>query len=130
DTVMKELCSKSKPFSLSIKDIGIFNGRESIRVLWLGLGGDVKELGLLHKQTDETLSTLRFIPEKRSFKPHVTIGQDIVFECGFDQIRDAIGQLHYNSITVSSLFLFKSEQIGNKRVYTKVSQYDLYKKHY
>lgn len=125
DNVMKEICSTVKPFNLELKDIGVFKGRDSIRVLWMGLGGDIEELSTLHKRVDELLIPVGFIPEKRSYKPHITIGQDLVFDCDFQQIRDSIGKLDFSPVIVNSLHLFKSEQIANKRVYTKVSDYNL-----
>jgi 2'-5' RNA ligase len=125
DNTMKELCNTAKLFSLTVKDMGVFQGRDFIRVLWLGLSGDVEKLRALHKGIDKALEPLGFIPEKRSYKPHITIGQDIIFECGFDEIRDSIGELDFGSVDVKSLHLFKSEQIANKRVYTKVTDYRL-----
>ena len=120
DNALKEICSTIKPFKLNIKDVGVFDGKDSIRVLWLGLGGDTEELVSLYKRIDELLTPIGFIPEKRPYRPHITIGQDIVFECGFQQIRDSIGNLNFEPVVVNSLHLFKSEQIANKRVYTKV----------
>jgi len=125
DNELKEMCSTIKPFNLNIKDIGIFEGRDSIRVLWLGLGGDTEELVLLHERIDEILTPIGFIPEKRPYRPHITIGQDIVFECDFQQIRDSIGEFNLDPVVVNRLYLFKSEQIANKRVYTKVSDYNM-----
>ncbi|KNY29368.1 RNA 2',3'-cyclic phosphodiesterase [Pseudobacteroides cellulosolvens] len=126
DNVVKEICRTVKPFSLNIKDIGVFEGRDSIRVLWIGLGGDLEELRALHRRMEELLTPIGLIPEKRSYKPHITIGQDIVFECDFQQIRDSIGKLDFSPVSVNTLHLFKSEQIANKRVYTKVSDYNLF----
>ncbi|HEY9061740.1 MAG TPA: RNA 2',3'-cyclic phosphodiesterase [Pseudobacteroides sp.] len=125
DSAMNQICNNLKPFRLIIKDMGIFNGRDLIRVLWLGLGGDIKELGALHMDIDRAMETIGFVPEKRSYKPHVTIGQDIVFECSFEEIRKSIGELDFSTVDVRNLHLFKSEQIANKRVYTKVADYKL-----
>ncbi len=127
DSSMEKLCASVKPFRLTITEMGIFDGRDSIRVLWLGLAGDTQELDLLHEGIDNTFALLGFPPEKRNYKPHITIGQDIAFECGFDQIRDIIGELQFGPISVNSLFLFRSEQVENRRIYSKVSRYDFKK---
>lgn len=122
---MNQICNDIKPFRLTIKDMGVFNGRDSIRVLWLGLGGDIEELRVLHTGIDKVLEPIGFVPEKRSYKPHITIGQDIVFQCGFHEIRESMSELDFNPVDVRNLHLFKSEQIANKRVYTKVADYRL-----
>jgi len=127
DDVIQKLCIKRKPFKLGLKGLGTFKGKDSIRVLWLGLSGDVQNLKSIHQEIDNALASLGFPPEKRRFNPHVTIGQDIIFECDFDEIRDAIGDIDFGVTKVDSLFLFKSEQIGNKRIYSKVSEYGFLK---
>ncbi|MGI6704937.1 MAG: RNA 2',3'-cyclic phosphodiesterase [Clostridia bacterium] len=126
DDAIRNVCIGRKPFQLEVSKIGMFNGRNSIRVLWLGLGGDIQELHTLQKEIDRALASIGFPPEQRRFRPHITIGQDIVFERDFDRIQDEIGKPDFNLVKVDRLFLFKSEQIRNKRVYTKVSEYEFY----
>lgn len=125
DDVVRSVCIGRAPFHLEISEMGIFNGKDSIRVLWLGLGGDIQELHSLQKEIDRALVPIDFSPEKRRFRPHITIGQDIVFERDFDQIPDTIGKPGFKLIKVDRLFLFKSEQVRNKRIYSKVTEYDL-----
>jgi len=125
DDAIRNICAGRKPFQLEISEVGIFNGKDSIRVLWLGLGGDLQELYALQKEIDGALASIGFPPEGRRFRPHITIGQDIVLKQGFDRVQEAIGKPDFKLIKVNRLFLFKSEQIRNKRIYTKVSEYDL-----
>ena len=121
---MKKICISRRPFSLAVSGIGIFEGRDSIRVLWLGLRGDILELKSLHESVESALIPIGFPYEKRTFHPHITLGQDIVFKCEFDEIQRIMGNVRFNSFKVNSLFLFKSDQVQNKRIYTKVSDYD------
>lgn len=125
DEAMKKVCMDKSPFRLETEGLGVFDGRDSIRVLWLGLKGDLQQLQTLSKDIDKQINPIGFAPEKRSYTPHITVGQDIIFECPFEQIRDAIEPLRFNPINVDSLFLFKSEQIHGKRIYSKVSGYSL-----
>ncbi|MGI6606696.1 MAG: RNA 2',3'-cyclic phosphodiesterase [Peptococcia bacterium] len=37
---MQKVCLGQKPFKLAVTSLGVFNGKEAIRVLWLGLTGD------------------------------------------------------------------------------------------
>lgn len=119
------LCSKQQPFGLQISGLGIFNGRDSIRVIWLGLAGDISALNSLQRSIECELAPLGFAQDKRSYNPHITIAQDVVFECGFDEIKKSIGKFELNSSIVDSIYLFKSEQVQNKRIYTKESGYKL-----
>lgn len=125
DNIMHNICIDQKPFSLTLDDLGVFAGRENIRVLWLGLAGDINRLTSLYNKIEEGLNSLGFPREKRGYKPHVTIGQDIVFKEDFLHIRDGLSLSKFTAIYVDRLFLFKSEQIGNKRIYTKISRYPL-----
>lgn len=123
DQEIGEVCTSLSPFSLRCSDTGIFKGRESIRVLWAGLAGDVSALQHLFQSTEKALAGLGFPMEQRKFQPHITLGQDIKLTGSFEQIRSNIGPNQSSPIYVDRLFLFKSEQIGPKRVYTKVSEY-------
>ena len=124
DDAMKKLCMDKIPFNLEITKLGTFEGKDSIRVLWLGVTGDMPQLQTLQREIDNALIPIGFEPEKRSYKPHITIGQDIVFDCSFDQILNRIGDIQLGTNRVKEIFLFKSEQIQYKRVYTKIARYD------
>lgn len=123
DEALTLICGQQAAFSLKVSELGIFKGRDNIRVLWLGLTGDVKPLQDLSCSIEKALAPIGFLPEKRPYTPHITIGQDIVFESPFDQIRDSIGHINFGPMKIEKLTLFKSEQIQNKRVYTKISEY-------
>lgn len=125
DTIINEICSARQAFSLTVSETGVFQGKDMVRVLWLGLGGDVLMLQQLAAVIDESVSNLGFPIEKRRFTPHITLGQDIIFERPFDEIRDSIGRISYGPLDVKSVNLFKSEQLQNKRIYTKISEYPL-----
>ncbi len=125
DNVMKNICAGKTPFNLEISGIGTFAGKDSVRVLWLGISGDIKELKSLQQDINRSLASIGFPPEKRKFRPHITIGQDIIFADSFDHICNELGEVHLGSVKVNKLFLFKSEQIQHKRVYTKVTEYQL-----
>lgn len=125
DAAMARICTEQQAFSLSISEAGVFHGSDMIRVLWLGLGGDLPILQQLASNIDDSMSGLGFLKEKRRFTPHITIGQDIIFERPFDEIRNSMGRIFYGPIAVKSANLFKSEQLQSKRVYTKISEYGL-----
>lgn len=125
DESLQRLCQKERPFSLGLKGLGVFTGKESLRVLWLGLTGELQELMSLQHKMDQALTPLGFKPEKRRYTPHITLGQDIVFEAGFEEIKAGIEGLEFGRTQVEEIALFKSEQVQNKRVYTHISGYPL-----
>ncbi|MGE5614931.1 MAG: RNA 2',3'-cyclic phosphodiesterase [Bacillota bacterium] len=125
DEAMRSICTEQKPFTLEITEPGIFEGKDAVRVLWLGLAGNLEILRHLAERIDKSFHKIGFPLEKRRYTPHVTIGQDIVFECPFSQIRDSIGSIKSSPVLVNKLILFKSEQLQNKRVYTPISEYSL-----
>lgn len=125
DGVMQNICMEQNPFSLEISKLGFFSGKDTIRVLWLGLSGDLRRLEPLASKISYSLSEIGFTPEKRKYTPHITIGQDVLFYYPFEQVSKAIGPISFGPIAVSRLALFKSEQIQGRRVYTKISEYPL-----
>jgi 2'-5' RNA ligase len=127
DQQMREICVNKTSLTLTVSELGVFEDRqkEAIRVLWLGLAGDISKLISLSKKIDDSLYTLGFLREKRSYNPHITLGQEVVFDHELEEIKPMIGEIKFTPATVNSLFLFKSEQINNKRIYTKVSEYNL-----
>lgn len=126
DTIIKDICKRKTPLNLNIKGIGAFNGKGSIRVLWLGIEGDIPVLQALYNEIEDKLIPLGFSKEKRVYKPHITIGQDIIFnESNLKEFFNKLGHVDFGNITVDTVYSFKSEHIANKLKYTQISKYDL-----
>ncbi len=125
DTIMADICGRHAPFVLKFTQPQIFNGKDSIRVLWLGLDGDIDRLHSLQKEIDLALEPVGFQRESRKYNPHITMGQDIILEDSFETLKGLTPPTHFKPMQITNLYLFKSEQIENKRIYTKVSRYDL-----
>jgi len=120
---MKEVCFGKACFNLHISQLGSFPGLNCYRVLWLGLDGELERLRELQKEIDKGFSSLGFQIENRSYTPHVTIAQNVVFRKSFDDIRKTVDFKDFPIVHIDRLYLFKSEQIGVKRVYTPVSEF-------
>lgn len=60
-------------FSILARGIGVFPDIRRARLLWVGLNGD--RLAPLVSAVETALEPLGFAPEKRGFKPHLTIGR-------------------------------------------------------
>ncbi len=125
DAILEDICGKQEPFTLELTEPQIFKGRDSIRVLWLGVSGDLTRLHSLQSEIELALEPIGFEKENRKYNPHITIGQDILLDDSFERIKKSIPAVHFKPMRVKDIYLFKSEQIDNKRIYTKVSRYDL-----
>lgn len=63
------------PFDLELTRLGMFPNAREPRVLWAGVGGDIPALTMLQESVDEAISGLGFPPERRPFRPHLTLGR-------------------------------------------------------
>lgn len=125
DKSVEEICSSTSAFSLRLDKVGMFSGRDVIRTLWMGVGGDLPALNSLYDGIEQEAKAMGFPLEGRKFKPHITLGQDIIFDRSFEEVKELAGDPKLPPIIVNKIYLFKSEQIGPRRVYTKVSEYNL-----
>ncbi len=119
--VIENLSNKYAPIKLGLEGLGYFNNRKGeIRVLWVGLSGEVDKLVELYKYIDEETVKLGFSREKRSFNPHITLGRRIIFQKPFYEIKDIIYENLEYKFTLDTISLLKSEEIMKKRVYTPI----------
>jgi 2'-5' RNA ligase len=79
------------PFELEFSNIGTFGGREGLRIMWVGIAGDVLRLEALVRAVNAALAVVGFEPERRPFRPHLTLGR----------VRDEIGTRHRAEIEVA-----------------------------
>jgi len=104
-----------EPFFLRIGGLGYFPGNKTIRVLWLGLDGDLEMLRKLHFRVEEELGFVGFPKESREFKPHITLARDVIAD-----INELPVYSFKNPINVKEMVFMKSELVSNKRVYTPI----------
>lgn len=72
---LQEAVVRHSPFDLELDGIGMFGGREGLRVLWAAVAGDVLRLEALARDVNRALSVVGFPPETRPFRPHLTLGR-------------------------------------------------------
>ena len=65
----------SPKFKLATGQLGAFFKSGKPRVLWLGMEGDVRSLDQAQIRLQHALADKGFPREKRSFKPHITLGR-------------------------------------------------------
>ncbi len=72
---MTEAVNGIQPFDLCIGQMGVFPNYERVQVVWVGLDGRIDMLDRLYKQLEDSLTIIGFPPEKRGFKPHLTLAR-------------------------------------------------------
>ncbi len=72
---LQEAVVRHSAFFLELANIGMFGGREGLRVMWAAVAGDVLRLEALARDVNRALSVIGFEPETRPFRPHLTLGR-------------------------------------------------------
>ena len=122
---LEEIAEGQKSFELKLQEVGQFKGRDRIRTLYIGLGGNIEALKRLNEKTESSMELLGFKKEGRPYTPHITISQDLILNLPFEELKGKIDMSKTHRIHVNKIELIKSEQIQNKRIYTPIYSYDL-----
>lgn len=67
--------SANAPFEVVLRGAGCFPGPSRPRVIWAGITAGAEELAALYQALVNVTGPLGFEPEKRPFKPHVTLAR-------------------------------------------------------
>ncbi|MFA5629294.1 MAG: RNA 2',3'-cyclic phosphodiesterase [Dehalococcoidales bacterium] len=74
-SAMDEAARKISPFSLCVGELGAFPNSRRIQVVWVGLEGASDTLDKLYLSLESEAEKIGFPPEKKAFKPHLTLGR-------------------------------------------------------
>jgi RNA 2',3'-cyclic 3'-phosphodiesterase len=72
---LKRACQRTSACRVRVAGIGCFPNLRQPRVIWAGLRDGTEPVALLQKQMESEFEPLGYIPEKRPFHPHLTIGR-------------------------------------------------------
>jgi len=123
-----DVCRAFAPFRLRVSGTGFFPNPRRPRVIWLGLDGDVEPMGRFRDALQEALAPLGFAPERRPFRPHLTMGR--FRKGGFpdDRLNEAL-ESHRNETSpecvLPELVLFRSDLRPTGAVYTVLERFPL-----
>jgi 2'-5' RNA ligase len=114
-----EVAAAHEAMELETKGLGVFPGLKKPRVVWLGLGGDIDGLRELQHSVETATAEFGFEAEKRSFKPHLTLGR-IRSGRGRNQLMSALETIkpESQSFLAAEVILFKSDLKPTGAVYT------------
>ena len=105
------------PFELTIGGVGRFK-RDGGDIYWAGVNKNNVLTDIYH-QLWAKLSKRGLILENRAYKPHLTLGREVVLPKTFDEKEFTESVPHMNMM-VDSVSLMKSERINGKLTYTEI----------
>ncbi len=114
-----------RPFDLKLSGLGMFPSEREPRVLWAGINGDLAALNDLQQSVDRAISALGFAPERRPFRPHLTLGRvrDQVWPADRRRIGSLISQARLPDSPpwqVSEVHLIKSNLTPQGAIYSSL----------
>ncbi|HHW30732.1 MAG TPA: RNA 2',3'-cyclic phosphodiesterase [Clostridiaceae bacterium] len=104
-------------FNLDLKGFGSFH-RTGGDIFWIGVEEN-KNLVKIYSQICDELVMRGINVEKREYKPHITLGREIVLKYGFDR-KEFSKSINPITIQVDKISLMKSERINGKLTYTEI----------
>ena len=124
---VNEVVKGVKSFKVSFNGTGVFPNLTRPRVVWLGLDGDIARLSNLRDNLQSTLKTLGFIPERRSFKPHLTLGRFKGRAGRTSGLKNILERYNTKSdvYCLKDFILFKSNLGPDGAKYTKMCKWTL-----
>lgn len=72
---LKEACVGLSPFIMDVSGLGCFPTTNNPRVVWVGVQEETGRLKRLQERVEESLAVLGFKPERKPFRPHLTLGR-------------------------------------------------------
>jgi 2'-5' RNA ligase len=128
---IERAAAETAPFRLKVEGLGVFPDLRRVRVVWVGLDGDIDTLVRLQKKLESEMESLGFPAESRAFTPHLTLAR--VGERVSPQERQALGRLVSGTafegaaIEADSVNLMRSQLTRQGAVYTRLNSVRLEK---
>ena len=121
-SILDEIARGTKPFKITIKDIGAFPRIECPRVIWVGLDKGANEAQILAEVIDAALSKIGYQRETRPFASHLTIGR-VRSPKNKDALKEKLATYHLSPMThdlITSITLFQSALRPEGPIYKKL----------
>ncbi len=106
---LQKAAALSSPVSFSINGCGTFGNPRMPRVLWFGIDRP-HGLQTLYRTVNKSLEPLGYLPDKKVFVPHLTIGRIKHLE-DTSALQELLGEYEdtaFGKVTVSNFHLFES----------------------
>ncbi len=128
---MERTAQTVRLFQLQLGTVGAFPDINRAQVIWVGLKGDLEILLSLQKNLDSNLTRLGFLPEKRPFAAHLTLGRlrETATSADKQHISKSIQAISLESgltASVNALSLMQSQLLPGGPVYTRLNAVPIY----
>ncbi len=116
---------------LSLAGLGAFPAGRNPRVVWAGVTGDTEALNALHALTEGVATSLGWPPERRPFRPHLTLGRvrDRASASQRQRIAGAIAAVRVAAPLkpwrAEVIRLYQSELTPQGAIYTNLGEVDI-----
>ena len=119
-------CHSFTPFRISLSAAGFFPNPHRLRVVWVGVDGEVETLLRLQRAVESELNTLGFPPEGRGFQPHLTLARvrDYARSAEREELAKRIGAVQvdtHSEMQVHEVHLIRSQLRPTGAVYTSLA---------
>lgn len=114
-----------RPLTLRISRGGVFGAGRRPRVLWLGVSGDVDELGALRRDLEQALAlSTGYSLEEGRFDPHLTLARsrDPRGDPALDTCAEALAEVDFGEVRIAELVVFRSELTPKGARYAAVAR--------
>lgn len=122
--ILDEIAKETRPFEITVKEIGAFPKIECPRVIWVGFDKGANESKILAERIDEALSKIGFREESRPFASHLTIGRVRSLK-DKEALKNKISSYHLSPIPyhlITSVALFQSTLTPKGPIYAKLHE--------
>lgn len=126
-SALDKIAKSTRPFGISIKDIGAFPNIDYPRVIWVGLDKGANESKTLAVNINEELSKIGFQKDSRPFAPHLTIGR-VRSPKNKAALKEKMLGYEFSAVSsqrIDSMFLFQSTLTPKGPVYAKLLESSL-----
>ncbi len=119
---LQKTANRHRPFELRLSGGGIFGARKGARVLWAGVGGDMRALCALQKDLAEGLEPLGYQPEHRAYAPHLTLARagDTRGDEDLAVCAEKLDGRVFGMATIREVVLYQSRISEKGATYTKL----------
>jgi RNA 2',3'-cyclic 3'-phosphodiesterase len=125
---IEQVCFGFHPFDVFLNGLGLFPDKKRPRVIWAGYNGDIERMSGLRDVLHERLAPFDIKEEKRTFKPHLTLGRfrnPAKADPQLDEILLRYKDFSSPNFQVGELVLFRSELKPQGPEYKKLESWPM-----
>ncbi|HUV30693.1 MAG TPA: RNA 2',3'-cyclic phosphodiesterase [Acidobacteriota bacterium] len=122
-TVIDEVSAQFRTIASAIDRLGGFPNLNRPRVIWAGLGENTETMANLARQIELRVRKLRFEPEKKSFRAHLTLGR-VRSSRGIEELTAFLQSYKFEAIPIQldRICLFKSTLTPTGPIYERLHE--------